>query len=520
MRNSKSSSPAPRVTFALGIVDGARMGEVESFKGMRFAAPPIGALRWRAPQPPAPWTGVQRALQYGADPMQQPFAEDLAPLRTEPAEDCLFLNVWRPAGAHAGDRLPVVVWFYGGGYVNGGTSPAVYEGDAFAAAGQVLVSFNYRLGHLGFFAHPALTHADADEGFLGNYGHMDQIAALHWVQRHIDAFGGDAGNVTLIGESAGGGSVIAMMTSPMTTHLLHKAVVLSGGGRGLLDGARRVSQDSEALPSGETLGLRFAARHGIEGDGAGALAALRALPAAAIVQGLQIPTLSFSRDIFAGPMVDDRVVVDAPSAIAAGRWAKVPALVGTTAQEVGVAAFASKAEAFAAFGADADAAAAAFDPRGDAGLADVNARIGMTRKMHEPARHLAGLIRTQGQPAYLSRFSYVAETMRATWRDGAVHASDIPYFLNRLAGAFGAAVTPADQALATAAHRCIVRFAAQGEPNGAASRETSRKAAPHWDRFEPGDTRLLDFAADGRIGMAEDPLTPRIDVIARRAAAA
>ncbi len=147
-----NAGPAPHAALDAGTIEGVRDGGVESFKGIRFAAPPTGEWRWRAPRPAAPWTGVRPATRFGADSMQTPFDADMAPLATQPAEDCLFLNAWRPAGACSGADLPVVVWIYGGGFVNGGSSPAVYHGDAFAKNGIVFVSFNYRVGHFGFFA--------------------------------------------------------------------------------------------------------------------------------------------------------------------------------------------------------------------------------------------------------------------------------------------------------------------------------------------------------------------------------
>jgi len=164
------TAAGPRLEVDGGTVEGARDASVESFMGIPFAAAPLGALRWRAPQPVVPWRGVRAATRFGADPMQAPFAEDLAPLQTTPAEDCLFVNVWRPAGTPAGAKLPLLVWLYGGGFVNGGSSPASYHGDTLARQGIVVASVNYRVGHFGFFAHPALSTADADAGLLGNYG--------------------------------------------------------------------------------------------------------------------------------------------------------------------------------------------------------------------------------------------------------------------------------------------------------------------------------------------------------------
>src|SRR5208283_2780795 len=163
-----------------------------------------------------------------------------APLGTKPAEDCLYLNVWAPA-ARAPGKLPVMVWIYGGGFVNGGSSPLVYAGSQFAKHGLVFVSFNYRVGRFGFFAFPALSKENPDEP-KGNYGYMDQIAALQWVKRNAAAFGGDASNVTIFGESAGGGSVLMLMTSPLSKGLFKRAVVESGGGRTLLMGQRYVSK--------------------------------------------------------------------------------------------------------------------------------------------------------------------------------------------------------------------------------------------------------------------------------------
>ncbi|HZF46518.1 MAG TPA: carboxylesterase family protein, partial [Sphingomonadaceae bacterium] len=218
-----SAQQSSQVSIETGALAGSLADGVESWKGIPFAAPPVGALRWRAPQQPAPWPGVRQASDYGNDCMQVPFPSDAAPLGTPPAEDCLYANVWKPAGA--GGNLPVIVWIYGGGFVNGGASPPTYAGANLARQGVVFVSFNYRVGRFGTFAHPALTRANEDDGLLGNYGFLDQIAALRWVQRNVAAFGGDPRNVTIVGESAGGMSVHTLVTSPMARGLFAKAVV-------------------------------------------------------------------------------------------------------------------------------------------------------------------------------------------------------------------------------------------------------------------------------------------------------
>ena len=219
---------------AAGPVTGVVTGDVAAYKGIPFAAPPVGDLRWRAPQPVKPWTAVLAADHYAADCMQKPFGGDAAPLGTPPAEDCLYLNVWTPA-ARGAAKLPVMVWIYGGGFVNGGSSPAVYDGSAFARRGIVFVSFNYRLGRFGFFAHPALTAETPRARRSATTASWIRSRRCSGCKRNVAAFGGDPGNVTIFGESAGGGSVNTLMISPLAKGLFHKAIVESGGGRSATD---------------------------------------------------------------------------------------------------------------------------------------------------------------------------------------------------------------------------------------------------------------------------------------------
>ncbi len=268
-----------RVRTESGLVSGVAAEGVVSWKGVPYATPPVGDLRWREPRPAAPWKGVRVADAYAHDCMQEPFPSDAAPLGTPPSENCLYLNVWAPEKP-AGPKLPVMVWIHGGGFVNGGSSPAVYDGSHFAKRGVVFVSFNYRLGRFGFFAHPVLS-TENPKGPLGNYGYLDQIAALKWVQQNIAAFGGDPGNVTLFGESAGGGSVHTLMVSPFARGLFHKAIVESGGGRvgGIMAMRRMREAGPNGDPSGEAIGVAFAKSAGVTGDDAAALTALRKLPA-------------------------------------------------------------------------------------------------------------------------------------------------------------------------------------------------------------------------------------------------
>src|SRR5690242_8321715 len=224
------------------------------------------------------------------------------------AEDCLFINVWRPAGTPPDARLPVMVWIHCGAFVLGSGSFLAFSGVEFAKQDVALVTFNYRLGRLGFFAFPALSSEHPEEP-KGNYAYMDQIAALQWVRQNIAAFGGDPNNVTVFGESAGGVSVHALLTSPLSRGLFQKAIIESGGGRnGVLTG-RRMRQDAPNELSAETIGVNFARRYGISGVDGAALVRLRALSAAEIVDGGQERTGPNGPVTYSGPILDGRLVV-------------------------------------------------------------------------------------------------------------------------------------------------------------------------------------------------------------------
>ena len=467
---AQASSFPMRVKTHSGVVAGATAGDVLYFKGVPYARPPVGKLRWREPLPVKPWTGVRRATRYGHDCMQLPFPADDAPIRTKPSEDCLYLNIWRPAAAGA-DRLPVMVWIYGGGFTIGGTSPAAYDGSNFARDGVILVSLNYRLGRFGFFAHPALT-AENPGGLLGNYGYMDQIAALRWVQQNIAAFGGDPQRVTLFGESAGGGSVNVLMTTPLAKGLFAGAVVESGGGRASLMGPRRLSKDLPGLPSAEAIGVNFAKSQGIEGTGRAALAKLRALPADKVQAGIGFgaprqpgPPTS------AGPMADGQIVITDPGVIySAGIQAKVPFMIGANTADIG----------------------------GDT-------------VMIEPARFVAATLAAQGQKAFEYRFGYVVDSMRDTWKTGTPHAKEIPFVFDTLSARYGTAVTARDAAVARTTHAYWVNFGKYGDPNGA--------GLARWPAYRSATDELMLFQADGMAVGQKDPWKARLDLAAQKAAA-
>jgi para-nitrobenzyl esterase len=516
---SMTAALGQRVLLDSGPIEGSTEGKVSSFKGIPYAAAPVGELRWRAPQPVKPWTAVRAAKTYASDCMQNPFPGDAAPLGTPPAEDCLYANVWRPAGTAPGTKLPVMVWIYGGGFVNGGSSPAVYAGDRFAAKGVVLVSFNYRLGRFGFFGFPELTKRNED-GVLGNYGFMDQIAALQWVKRNAASFGGDASNVTIFGESAGGFSVHALLTTPMAKGLFEKAIIESGGGRMNLSGERYLSTQLPNGPvSAEAAGVAFAEKMGIQGTGSEALQALRRLTAEQVCNKLNMASMGDAT--YSGPMIDGRLVVGDPETIyLSGAGAAVPLMVGANSGDLGFVPGDTKEALLTAFGPLEQQAKAAYDPTGTASVAQVRSEMGMDRVMVEPARFIASVFASRGLPSYEYRFSYVADSMRAEWK-GAPHATEIPFVFDTVAARYGTKLTPADEKMAQQTLGYWVAFAKTGDPGtgdpgtgdpGTGDPGTGGSGVA-WPRYSPGTDMILNFTQDGPVAEA-DPWKARLNVTA------
>lgn len=507
------AAPAPSVVrVETGKLGGADAGGVLAFKGIPFAAPPVGDLRWRPPQKAVPWNGVRPAGALGKDCLQGPIPGDPG-LGTDLSEDCLFLNVWRPAEASS-KKLPVLVWIYGGGLVNGGTQPAIYQGGRFARQGLVFVSINYRLGRFGFFGFPALT-AERPGELKGNYAYMDQVAALQWIRRNIASFGGDPGNVTVFGESAGGFSVHTLLASPLAKGLFQRAIVQSGGGRDQLGATPPLSVDAPGLPSAETIGVAFAKSQGIEGRDAAALAKLRALPADKVTGGLSMRTfMTLNPVTYSGPILDGKVVTGQPeAAYRAGRQAKVPIIVGANGADLGLNRAPSLDVLLAPFG-DRKAALAAYDPQGGGDLAAIRAKVGMDQLMLEPARFAAASFAAQGVAAYHYRFDYVGEALTAQNTRGAPHASEIPYVFDTYGAPYIAMVSakrtgeasPADLAMARTIQAYWVNFAKTGDPNG--------PGLPAWPRYDPTKDQLMVFRGDGVVAATADPLKARLDLVA------
>ena len=502
-----TASPAPTVVqVEAGRLQGAASNGVVAFKGIPFAAAPVGDLRWRPPQNVRPWSGVRPARAMGKDCLQGPIPGDPG-LGTDLDEDCLFLNVWRPAEGPA-KQLPVMVWIYGGGLVNGGTQPEIYQGDQFARRGVVFVSLNYRLGRFGFFAFPALSAEHPAEP-KGNYAYMDQIAALTWVKRNIAAFGGDPENVTVFGESAGGFSVHTLIVSPLGRGLFQKAIVESGGGRDQLGAA-------PGLPAAEAIGMAFAKSQRIEGGDAAALAQLRALPAENVTGGLSMRTFMTMNPVtYSGPITDGRLVTGPISAtFRAGRQARVGIITGATSADLGLN-FAPTLDAvLAPFGEHHAAALAAYDPQGTGNLAEIRRKIGRDQMMLEPARFAAAAFAAQGLPAYEFRFDYVGDALKARSPNGAPHASEIPFVFDKYGPPYIAMVLPAhageasprDLAVARMIQSYWLNFAKTGDPNG--------PGLAHWPRYSAARDELLLFNADGAAVGGPDPLKARMDLTA------
>lgn len=442
-----NARPSSVVATDLGRVQGDVDQGIASWKGIPFAAPPVGILRWRMPQKAVPWRGVRRTTAYANDCMQRPFGGDAAPLGTTPAEDCLYLNVWEPADAKA--KLPVVFWIYGGGLANGGASPPTYRGANLARQGVMFVSINYRVGRFGFFAHPALTKADADKGLLGNYGFMDQIAALKWVKRNIAAFGGDPANITVVGQSAGGRSVHNLMTSPLSQGLFARAVVMSGGGG---------AAGSDGLAEAEARGAAFGEGKGISPADPAALAKLRALTGDQVVDGLNLANKS---PTFNGFYVDGKIAVDPIQAYRSGRYNHVPFMIGATNNDNG----------------------------------------GPTGSQPRGSRSTAGILSDQGLPVYEYRYAYVAESLGAT--EGARHASDIPFFFDTQKIKYGDKTTPRDVEAGKVASAYLVNFAKTGNPAG--------PGLPAWPRYSRAGDVIMNFTADGGALAGKDPLGSVLD---------
>ncbi|MDF0541435.1 carboxylesterase family protein [Sphingobium sp. H39-3-25] len=408
----------PVVTIAQGALKGTSADGIEAFKAIPFAQAPVGVLRWRPPAPAPAWQGVRDATAAGPVCIQ---GYKTASTSVQ-SEDCLFVNVWRPAGTAPGAKLPVMVWIHGGAWLVGAGSLPVYDGSELARRGVIVVTLNHRLDLLGFFAHPALT-AEDPSGRLGNYGIMDQIAALEWVQSNIAALGGDPGNVTIFGESTGGISVNVLMTVPAARGLFAKGIAQSPGGR------------SEPLPirgsgrrTAEGDGEAFAKTLGVTGTGPDALSALRALPAEMFARGFYPGFNDEIRSGDMGPIRDGMMIKESTmAAFTAGREAKIPYIIGSTSCEGCGSPPNANTAAFGEAKALRDRVIAIY------GGASIEAAVQFSSDLHmvEPAITLARLHAANGQKTWVYNFDYRTKATAAKFR-GPPHFAEVPYVFGRL----------------------------------------------------------------------------------------
>ncbi len=470
---------ADQVTIDAGALQGVTADGITSFKGVPYARPPVGLWRWRPPQRPEAWAGVRDADKYGSICMQKVMKDNGVGLQPA-SEDCLTLNVFKPNG-ETGAKLPVMVWIHGGGLINGSGTAELYDGSKLAEQGVVVVTLNYRLGRFGFFAHPALT-AETPKTYLANYGLMDQIAALQWVQRNIGAFGGDARNVTLFGESAGGISVNRLMMIREAQGLFQKAIVESGAGR----------EHGMTLGEAEADGTAVAAKLGVNANDP---AALRAIPADAIVAAGDLNLFKGEAPILDGKLLSE----DAMDAFGRGRTSRIPYLIGSNSMELPA--------AFAGGFKDAlkltpEAKAAAVQAYGSQETYD--AHITTDAVFGEPARALARDHAISGHPTWLYRFSVVSAGAPKVLQGGAVHASDRQYVFQTLAQSPWP-TDARDVALAKTISAYLVAFAKTGDPNG--------EGRPHWPAYNSQD-QLLNFTNDGPVAEVT-PDAHALDAIAQ-----
>ena len=461
------AADGPIVTVETGKLQGITASgnsPVQVFRGVPYAKPPVGDLRWREPAPLENWEGVRAADQFGPRCMQQPLFSDMMFRSPAPSEDCLYLNVWTPAnlGRAPGAKLPVLVYVYGGGFMAGDSSEKRYDGAALAARGIVVVTMNYRLGVFGFFSHPELT-ADSPHHASGNYGLLDQAAALAWVKRNIAAFGGDPNHITIGGESAGSIAVSALMASSLSRDQIVGAIGESG--------ALMQKLTPPALADAERKGAAFA-----QSIGAPTLAALRAMPADRL-----LAAQGNARDMHFYPVIDGYFLTEPPSVtFGGGKAARVPLLVGSNSQEAPATAIiveglpivaAYRAGLARTLGDRADAVFALYPAQTDAEVLPMATAVASDDFLALPTWKWFDLQRQTGAPTYYYYYTHVRPRFlldpgsKPAW--GAVHSAEIEYALGNLDTNPIYAWTDADRKVSTIMSGYWANFIKTGNPNGA-----------------------------------------------------
>ena len=461
-----ASAWAKPAVIEAGALEGVAKDGLTIYRGVPFAAPPIGELRWREPQPVVPWQGMRKATSFAPACMQKGVS---MPGEKPPAtsEDCLYLNIWTPAKT-ADDRLPVMVWIYGGGYTNGSASMPLYWGDKLAQRGVVVVTLAYRLGPLGFLAHPELT-AESTHKSSGNYGLLDQIAALEWIQRNIAAFGGDRERVTVAGQSAGAMSVSMLMASPRAKGLFHRAIGQSGG---VFEPLRIAPQ--YLLVNAERDGKEY-----VSSLRADSIAALRKRPAAELLEG--------AANSVSHPVIEPYVLPTGPyDALASGSYNNVPILVGFNAEEARALVDVTRVKA-ATFAADIERSFGALPPPLIAAYPHATdaqaqqARLDLERDLRFAWDAWTwGRLQSGHGRAYFYHFMrsppFPKGSINHDW--GASHFAELWYMFDHLdqeAWAWSAT----DRQLAHLMASYWTNFVKSGDPNG--------EGLPRWPTFDTGN---------------------------------
>ncbi|MFA4987372.1 MAG: carboxylesterase/lipase family protein [Candidatus Brocadiia bacterium] len=453
---------------------------VRIFKGIPFAAPPVGELRWKPPQPAKKWDKIRPCVEFGPwciQPKQEVFGREESPQ----SEDCLYLNVWTSAQSKD-ERRPVMVWIHGGGFTTGSGSMKVYDGQTYARRGIVLVTINYRVGPLGFFAHPLLSK-ESEKGSSGNYGFLDQVESLKWVQRNIAAFGGDPNCVTIFGESAGAVSVGLHLVSPLSRGLFHRAILESGSSDFI---SRKLKAETNGLESSEASGERLASQ--LKCDAApDVLSALRAIPAEEILRAAN-PSQGLFGDRKAkyGPVIDGWVIPDLPDKMMQeGKMAPVPVMVGTNSDEGTIFLSQLPVKTVAGyqilmktlFKDNAEELLKLFPAKEDS---DVAMAI---NKFSTVAFFVVGARTTARKAAKLQPQVFMYHFTRSFPRLGAFHAAEIPYVFGNLPAAM--ANPQVDAALSQTMNSFWINFALSGDPNG--------QGLPKWPVYTETEDKNIEL---------------------------
>ena len=479
-----SQNAAPVVTAPAGTMEGTATpdGKVHAFKGIPYAAPPVGTLRWQAPQPAAKLTGTFSAKSYGHHCAQSNSFADMIFHDPGPSEDCLTLNIWTPANAKPGAKLPVMFWIHGGGYYAGGASEARHDGVSLANHGVIIVTINYRLGIFGFFVHPELT-AESAHHASGNYGLLDQVQALQWTHDNIAAFGGDPANVTIFGESAGSFAVSTLMASPLSKNLFAKAIGESGGA---LVSSVLASETREARESKDSAIAQ-------KTFNTSSLADLRKLSTQQILDGMTTSKAHFSPDVD-GYLLPKPVV----DIYAAGEQAHVPLIAGWNNDEMRAAVIMNPvkptsqsftAQAQKDFGDAAPAFLKLYPAATDADAVKSAGDLASDRFIdYATWRWLEAQTKTGGAPTYRYLFALPAPTDKYhPVAVGTFHSDDIEYVFGTIDSRPGATFTPADRKMTEQMQQYWTNFAKTGDPNGA--------SLPKWPVYKPTDFEVLRLDA-------------------------